>query len=352
VILSLLALVALIHFLSVTFAASPHFDIKNCTDLIRHTSYTKFVPFNSKTQIMDEVQYVDQLVGGQPAALVTVTETSQPARFDAYIYGCVLEGTTPTLTLLFKRQGLLQGSVHITQDNILSTSEQDTALTQDANTLQNPLQTNVYREYVWRNGNFVQVPFAGLYPVISRAEAEALQEEGATNGQPSLWNDPLNTTRQMARDLLQLENPRVRLKDNNGHISHVLLERDSPHLTLHVTLSHLLPDNNIWFVTQARSNGITLDEPPSPLRSPLSIKGTVTATHFLRSQAQSSISLFDHTLSPLRILNKPDLKIAGDDSYSGIILYTNNVANQPGLLLVKVQDGKELQVLLSHVLLG
>ncbi|MBO0780336.1 MAG: hypothetical protein J2P37_16035, partial [Ktedonobacteraceae bacterium] len=277
IILLILALLALIHFIATTHSAYPTVKISDCTDLIRNTDYKKFIQVNSKTQVLDEIQFVDQLVGDQPASLVTVADTGPDHRLDAYVYGCAREASTPTLTLLFKKQGLLQGSVKVTQDNALSIGEQDPGLTQDISTLQDPLQENVYHEYVWQNGAFVQKPFAGLYPVTSRSEAEAMQEQ-ANNGQTYPWTDPVSTAQQMAKDILQLTNAKTTLEENNGHMARVQIEQETPHLVVSVTLMRLLQNDNhgLWFVTQAHSPDMTIDALHQPLSSPITIHGNMT----------------------------------------------------------------------------
>lgn len=354
IVLLLLALLALLHFIAVTHAAYPGVKVSDCNDLIRNTDYKKFIALNDATQNLDEVQFVDQLVGSQPAALVSVSNNGPQHLLDVYLYGCTQARNAPSLTLLFKKQGLVQGAVKVTQDNMLSIGEQDAAVTQDSSMLQNPLQGSIYREYAWHDGSFSQLPFAGLYPVTSRAEAETMQDQSG-NGQIYPWTDLLATAQQMGKDILQLSSPRATIQDNNGRLAHVLLEQDQPHLAVSVTLSRLLQsdDNGLWFVTQAHTANMALDPLNNPLVSPASLHGSLV---YPQSDVQTSITLFDHTFTPLHVLNQSDIKMWGDGSYSANLTFTNNVANQPGLLLIKIlpddpatEDG---QLLLASTILG
>src|ERR1700730_10815845 len=76
ILLSIIALFALIHLIAVTHTAYPTAPINDCLNLIRNTDYSKFVQLQPQMQQIHEVQFVDQLVGGQPAALVSVTDNS------------------------------------------------------------------------------------------------------------------------------------------------------------------------------------------------------------------------------------------------------------------------------------
>src|SRR3984893_3060566 len=199
ILLSITALLALIHLIAITHTAYPTAPINDCLNLIRNTDYTKFVQLHPRTQQINDVQFVDQLVGGQPAALVSVTDNSPQHLLDLYIYGCSSQKQNPALTLLFKQQGLVQGTASVTGANTLSVGELDRTLTQNATMLLAPLQQNIYREYSWRNNALVQTSFPGLYPVTNRSEAEELQEQ-VSNGQALPWTDPLTTVQQMAKD--------------------------------------------------------------------------------------------------------------------------------------------------------
>ncbi|MBV9229335.1 MAG: hypothetical protein JOZ18_08475 [Chloroflexi bacterium] len=356
IILSILALLALIHFIAVTHTAYPTLPITNCLELIRNTDYTKFVQLQPETQELGAVQLVDELIDGQPAALVPVTDSSSQHRLDVYIYGCSIQKQRPTLTLLFKHQGLIQGTVDVTGANTLSIGELDTTLPQDASAQLQPLQQSVYREYIWHNGTFVQTVFPGLYPVISRSEAEALQNQ-ANNGQALPWTDPLVTAQQMAQDILHWSSSdlQVTMQDNDGTTAHVLLAELHPRTEVTATLARLVQHTNtgLWFVTSAQTRSITLEQTALhiPIASPMTIQGTIAQTN-----GHITAQLFDHTLTPIPILNKAPLSVSENGTYTGTLLYTNNIPDQPGLLLIKSipPDGSLAsgQLLLTNVLLG
>ena len=175
-------MMALLQFTSSINISYPTNAANNCSQLIRTNDYTKSIPQLRRTQQIAAVQLVNELTGGQPAAMVQVADTGAQQLLDVYIYGCSMHHTIPKLALLFKQQGLVEGTAVITQAHTLSISQLDTSLDPDADAQLLPLQENVYHEYRWIKGALVQTVFPGLYPVTSRSEAEELQDE-ANQGQ-------------------------------------------------------------------------------------------------------------------------------------------------------------------------
>ena len=354
ILLSLLALVALIHLLALMHQADPVVTPANCLGLIRITDYAQVVHLQPQSQQMGAVQIAGQLDGGQPAALVQVMNTSHA--LDVYVFGCTTRQRGPELTTLFSQHSLIQGTATISSANTLITGELDTTLSPQAAALLQPQQQNIYREYNWQNGRFAQVSFPGLYPVTSRSEAEALQQN-ANSGQSVPWSDPLTTAEQMAKDIFRW--PSLSMQDsvlsNNGTTAQVQLVQQNPQMQVTVILQRLVQQNKtgLWFVTQAQTSGITLTRPQAPgvLTSPTTINGSAAL-----ADGQTTAVLFDHTLMPLVLLNNPTLSVDTNGAYTGMLFYTNAVQNQPGLLLIQSVppsgSSEAGQLLLKSVILG
>lgn len=332
--------------------------ITTCQSLIRTNDYTKYVQLQTKTQQMGAVQDISQLDGGQPASLVTVTNIDAQETLDVYAYGCVMQQHTPSLTLLFKQQGLAQGTVSISQANTLIFGERDTTLSPETTAILQPMQQNIYQEYRWQagpngqQGTFVRVLFPGLYPVTSRSEAETLQQQ-ANSGQQLLWADPQKAAEQMAKDLFQWQtiNANDKVLDNDGTTAHVLLVQSNTQVV--VTLSRLVQHDahGLWFVTHAQSQGITLNTLSTPVTSPLTLQGNVST-----SDGRATATLFDHTLTRVSSLNTTGLAVQANGSYSGNIYYTGIQLNQQGVLLIENVPPtgvlEQAQVLLTSVEIG
>lgn len=350
--LSALALIALLHFLAVTHLSFTAASPSSCQELLHNTDYTKFISFHSKTQEVGALQQVDQLTSGQPAVLVPVTDTGSQHLLDVYIFVCTIQQQQPALALRFAQQGLVQGTVSISNANTLLISQLDPTITPEASVLMLPLQQNIYREYRWHNGAFIQVQFPGLYPVSSRGQAEALQDQ-ANNGQSLLWSDPTTTAQQMARDLFQWDTPEVISQSNDGTTAQMLLIRQHPHLEVSVTLSRLLQQNNkgLWFVTKAQTPAIVL--------ASSQLQGTTSTITFqgngILSNGQITASLFDHTLTPIPLSQHSTVRVNQDGTFTAILFYSSIASDQPGLLLIEnipSASGTPGQLLLTSVLLG
>lgn len=355
ILLSILALIALIHFFIAAHITGATVTSGDCTGLIHSTDYTQIVHLQA-SQEMDAVQFVNSLTGGQPAALVSVTNAGSQNALDVYVYGCTMQKQTPKLTTLFMQRGLIQGTVAISSQNTLITSQLDPLASPQASTMEQPLQQNIYREYAWHNGAFQQITFPSLYPVVSRGEAEALQQQADT-GQTLPWSDPFTTAEQMAKDILNWpgNNPQDTVLSNDGKTVQVKLVQQNPALEVTVTLKRLIEQNNkgLWFVVSAQTAGIKLESAGQSPQSPSS-SVTFQGTGLL-ADGQTTTTLFDHTLTPIN-LSSVSLSVDGTGVYSGTLSYSNITPDQQGILLIQsappagsVEVG---QLLLASVILG
>lgn len=369
--LIMLVLIALAHLLIVTHQPSAPASVAatNCAGLIRTADYTQPVNLQTDSEQLAAVEFVSQVDGGQPAALAQVTHNDAQHTLDVYVFGCSMHGKKPLLTTLFAQSGLLQGTIEVSKANTLITSTLDTTIAADASAFLLPLQQNIYHEYAWQNGAFRSVAFPGLYPVTSRAEAEALQQD-ANSGQTLPWNDPLATAEELSRDVFKW--PVVDARDtalsNDGVTAQVELFQANPHMTVNVTLQRLLQHDNkgLWFVVAAHTAGVTLGlagqkrttlpqdiTAQTMLHSPIQLSGTSVLADGL-----TSATLFDHTLTAISSANTIPLQVSADGTYTGSLAYSGIIPDQQGLLLISslpfavnnsIENG---QLLLVPALLG
>ncbi|HEY3993288.1 MAG TPA: hypothetical protein VGM01_10460 [Ktedonobacteraceae bacterium] len=332
-----LAIVFVLHMI-VVYAQSPNAQPTTCDQLITTANYPQVVKLQPEGQEMAAVQMVNSLDNGAPAALVQVTNNATPPTLDVYIFGCTAQQSQPRLTQLFSQQGLVHGSVTLTPQHTLLIENLDTKILPSAIPFLQPLQQNIYHEYTWRQGTFVQMNYAGFYPVSSRSEAAELQQS-ANDGQVVPWNDPVSTALQMSKDLLQWSpDPQAQLVSHVADTAVVQLTKQSPHVVLVVTLKQLLQNNatGLWFVTDARTKGMivtragTLNQAlPSPQSSPLQFSGANALI-----DGQTNATLFDHTMTPISQATNVPLTVRSDSSFSGSLAYTNVLSGQQGILLI------------------
>lgn len=339
-VLSILAVLALAHLIATvhTPLASDPNATPSCTTYLLRVDYTKIITLKPGQQ-MAAIQITHAITGGQPSALVQVDENDPQQKIDVYLYGCHLVQGIPTPNLLFQQQGLIQGSVAITPVHTLCIGLLDTTLKpDDSETLLVPQQQNIYREYAWQNGALQQITFPGLYPVTSRSEAMALQDETQSGQQMIPWNDPLATTEQMAQDLFHWQNKEISgtIQDNNGGDAHVQLEQKITHQHILVSLSRLIQHDSrgLWFVTGAHTPGITLDQSTfaNVLTSPITLEGALTAAH-----DPIAVTLFNHALNTIHLRTGDKIQPNNDNTFKGSITYDKIFPNQSGLLLLQTK---------------
>ncbi len=310
-----------------------------CANLLGSVDYTQAVGFRPANQQMAAIQMVNDLTGGQPAALVQVTTHNPQNTLDVYIFGCSLVYQQPHLLKLFSQQGLAQGNLEMTPAHTLITSSLDSSLPPNDIPFLQPLQQNIYHEYTWRADHFVQVLFPGFYPVASRVEAQALQQN-FNNGQQLPWHDPLATAQQMAKDLLHWSStPAAHLVSQTNGTAQVELTSRNPHLTLEVTLQQLIQpgSNGLWFVTDARTRGMLLTRAgstseafPPTTSSPIHFSGTSALI-----DGHTSATLFDHTLTPVSQATNVPVSVRPNSTYSGTLTYSGLLRGQQGVILIE-----------------
>src|SRR6266496_63476 len=111
---------------------------------------------------------------GTLLALINVRYYSPDAKLDFYVYSN-LNGAP---VQVFKMQGLLTGDAQISPANTIITAE----------IASNGLPTAVpdlFKEYQWSGGSFVQVMFPGIYPDMTYYQAE--QDQAAVNAGRDTW---------------------------------------------------------------------------------------------------------------------------------------------------------------------
>jgi hypothetical protein len=331
-----------------------------CAGLVRETDYTRAVHFHPNTQQMSAIQMADALDGGEPAALVQVTSPHPSDMLDVYVFGCIISQKHPLLTLLFSQRGLEQGTAEITSYGTLVTASRDPYLPPERVATLQPLQQDVYHEYTWQQGHFVQLPFPGFYPVTSQFEAQTLQQN-ANIEHHAFWLDPILTAMQMSKDLLNWSGS-PRLVSETATTALVELTAQYPSVTLDVTLKRLIQpgQGGLWFVTDARTPGLlltragTVDQPFAlTVTSPIHLGGASALI-----DGHTTATLFDHTLTPVAGATHVPLTVQSNSIYAGSLTYANLAQGQQGILLIRSQplpqnnDKEPEQILLTRITLN
>lgn len=149
----------------------------NCPSTV---NWDKLVGTHVNVNKVQKVTCGNLLGDGTTQALVNVRSYSSDAKLDFYVYS----NLSATPTQVFKMQGLLMGDAQISPTNTIITAEIGP---QGLPTV----VPNLFKEYQWSGGAFVQVLFPGIYPDMTHYQAEQAQatvnagrNTGRTSGFP------------------------------------------------------------------------------------------------------------------------------------------------------------------------
>ena len=216
-------------------------------------------------------------------ALVTVRYSSSNSILDAYVYDN-LAGATPTQ--IFKQQNLYMGDAKISGYNSVETSEVDQASSKN-NQKNGNYTPDLFREFKWSDGagTLVQVAFAGIFPDLTRYQAEADQAQVNQGRQPWKLSAPM-TAQALGASLLHWDSnaPATLVSGGGARDTQavVSLKNTSPGgNSVTINLARLEGNSNggIWIVTDVQSSGLSITQPQtgSIIRGPTTVTGTGNA---------------------------------------------------------------------------
>ncbi len=223
---------------------------------------------------------------GQPSlqALILVGYDGTGRIVDTYVYNNI---TKPSPTQLFKLQGLYKGDALISNYNTIITAEVDQASSLNKGQPNASLTPDLFREFKWSDGagTLVPVAFPGIYPDLTRYQAETLQQQVNQGQQP--WRlSATQTSQSLAANLLKwsASSPATIVSGGGLHDPNAVVSVKSTSAggsTITVTLSRLEGNTNggIWEATSVTSPGMTITSPQDRdrLTSPTTVTGKGSA---------------------------------------------------------------------------
>ena len=208
---------------------------------------------------------------------------------------------------IFRLQGLPHGDVSISNYNTLLVGEIELKPGQQAGTPTTQVQQDLYREFKWSDGagTLVQIAFPGLYPDLTRYQAEFEQREVNTGQGYQQWRLSAVTTAQNFAEFILGWDPNTPTTVISGGGTHdakaiILLKNASAgSATIKLSLSRLELNTNggIWEVTDVATDGMTITSPQNAqqLTSPVQVTGVDTAF----AGKPTAIKVFDHDLTQI-----------------------------------------------------
>ncbi len=210
--------------------------------------------------------------------------------------------TSTNPSSIFRLKGLPHGDLGISNYNTLLTGEIDLKSSQHAGVHSTQVQQDLYREFRWSDGagTLVQIAFPGLYPDLTRYQAEFEQGEVNTGQGFQQWRLSAITTAQNFAEFVLLWDPSAPTTVLSGGGTHdaravILVKNPSAGgATIRLSLSRLELNTNggIWEVTDVATDGMTIASPQNTqqLTSPVLVKGVNIAV----AGKPTTIMVFDH----------------------------------------------------------
>src|SRR5216683_1138892 len=232
-------------------------------------------------------------------AVVKVRYGGTDGLLDIAVYANI---TSTHPSRIFGLQGLPHGDVGISNYNTLLTGEIELKPSQHAGVPSTPVQQDLYREFKWSDGagTLVQIAFPGLYPDLTRYQAEFVQGEVNTGQGFQQWRLSAVTTAQNFAEFVlgwDPSAPTTVLSGGGTHDAKALILVKNPSAggaTIKLSLSRLELNTNggIWEVTDVATDGMTIASPQNAqqLASPVQVTGVDTAF----AGKPTTITAFDH----------------------------------------------------------
>jgi hypothetical protein len=221
-------------------------------------------------------------------ALITVRHHSQGSLLDVYVYANI-QYKQPTQ--FFNLPGLYKGEAKISGYNTVLTAQVDLNSSINNNKPATQLKQDLFREFKWSDGagTLVQTVFPGLYPDLTRYQAEADQEE--VNKGTDLWKlDALETTRHFYTLLKTPSASSATIVSGGGeHDLYAVVNVTVPSIQgccrpfppMRVSLARLEGNTHggIWVVRAVENENMAITSPRSHERmdSPVTITGSGVA---------------------------------------------------------------------------
>ena len=315
---------------------------QSCPDEVKDLAHWKGIVGIDSRQTVEDV--LCGFLMGVPTlqAVIKVRSSSMARLLDIHVYTAI---TSTHPTPIFRLRGLLHGDAAVSHYNTLLTAQADPNSGQNKGVPLAQLQTDLYREFKWsdRAGTLIQVAFPGVYPDLTRYQAEFEQGQINTGQGFQQWRLSAVTTAQYFAEFVLMWDPDAPATVVSGGGAHdamavILVKNPSPGgETMRVSLSRLELNTNggIWEVTSIETPGLSITSPKSadPLSSPVTVTGSTGAL----AGKMTTMTVLDHDRTAIGHVTLS----AGQSSFTTSIPYTVSLpgTTQEGIVALYVSAG-------------
>ena len=279
---------------------------------------------------VESVSFANVMGNSTLQALVTVRHSDANNTLDVYVFDKI---TIKNPVQIFKMDGSMKGEAKISYYNSIMTAEVDPNSTLNAGKSVSQMTPDLYREFAWSNGSMTQVAFPGIFPDLTRYQAEA--DQAQVNAGHDTWkNDAAQVAKALAIESFKWTRAVTTKVLSGGGPNDVYatvqvqepLVTGGPKLspTAYVTLSRLEGNtHNMWVAIAVKDEANTLTNitARSLVASPVILKGQGSAFEGTIGQAY----ILDHLYNPIGqglVTGTPAM--ANNASYSIAVSYVSS----------------------------
>ena len=330
--------------------------VQPCPDAVKTTAYwDPIIPTNASSKV-ESVSCANLMGVPTLQALVTVLNQGAGGILDVYVYDNI---TNPKPTQIFKKMTLAEGDGKISGYNSVLTSEVDAASSINKGKPDAQLTKDLFREYKWSDatGTLVQVSFPGIYPDLTRFQAEADQAK-VNQGQDFWKTNATKVANNLALNMLKWPTASAAIVSGGGSSDTNAVVTEStggtPNKQVTVNLSRLEGNTNggIWEVISVQlgpNPALTAPKSLAQIANPV----TVTGNHNGFEGVAGTVSILDHLYTDIgqAMVNSNTAAFSVDVTYTSsvsagtaeegvVVFYPDNASGGPQPVeMVKVLIG-------------
>lgn len=331
-----------------TLTASPGVGLgpQPCPDAVKAPAHwDPIIPTQNGVTKVENVTCGNLIGNPTLQALVTVRYQGTGAALDVYVYTSI---TSPDPSQLFKLQNLYMGDARISGYNTVLTAEVDQNSSLNKGKDNTSLTKDLFREFKWSDGagTLVPVSFPGIYPDLTRFQAENDQAQ-VNQGQDPWKLDAAMVADHMATDPHLLNWPASATTTvlsgggSNDTDTMVMVTNPAPVAgAIKVSLQRLEQNTNggIWEVVEVVSDGTTITAPQSRdrLTSPVIVTGTGNAFEGV----VGTVTVLDHLYNDIGHAIAQGAVGNGSTTYSASVTYksTFKSGSQEGIVVLFAEN--------------
>ncbi len=325
--------------------SSVHMGVQTCPSAVSTKEYwDPIVPSQAGINKVENVTCANLKGNASIQALISVRSFNPGASLDIYVFDNI---TQPNPQKIFMLLGLYKGQVKVSAYSTLLTGEVDQQSSVNKNQLNSALKVDLFREFKWsaQANTLVPINFPGIYPVLSRYEAEDLQQQVNQGNQPLLDASKVALNLATDQNLLGWSSDSVASVDSGGGKNDAnavvtVKSASDGNNKIKVSLSRLEGNTNggIWIVTGVTSDGLSISTPVSQdiVSNPVKVSG----------QGGGSVQVLDHLYNEIgssTVTGQANFSTSVDykKTFQGgvenglVVLYGGNGATATGVVMVK-----------------